>query len=81
VGADVVDAFCSQRPEATAAFVATRPGKWHADLYLLARQRLAACGVHQVAGGDACTLQEPRRFFSHRRDADPRRMASVIYRS
>ena len=81
VGPDVVDAFCTQDRGAMAAFVATGPGKWHADLYQLARQRLAARGVTAIAGGSLCTVTEGARFFSHRRDRDPRRMATFIHRA
>ncbi|HVI24851.1 MAG TPA: peptidoglycan editing factor PgeF [Xanthomonadaceae bacterium] len=80
IGAEVHDAFLAHDPRAADAFVATRPGHWRVDLYALARQRLAAVGVTRVSGGDHCTIGEPRRFFSHRRDARTGRMATLVWR-
>lgn len=79
VGAEVRAAFVDRDPQAAAAFRATRPGHWFADLYALARRRLAASGVTEVHGGDRCTLRESERFFSYRRDGQCGRMASLIW--
>ena len=80
VGDDVRHAFCDQDPDAVAAFVpGPREGKWLADLYRLARIRLARVGVTRVSGGDHCTVQERERFYSHRRDRVSGRMASLIW--
>jgi YfiH family protein len=79
VGDDVRDAFVARDPDAARAFVATRPGHWHVDLYALARQRLAACGVERVHGGGLCTISDPARFFSHRRDRRSGRMATLAW--
>lgn len=80
VGDDVVHAFCDQDPAAAAGFVpGTREGKWLADLYRLARLRLARAGVSRVSGGDHCTVHECERFYSHRRDRVSGRMASLIW--
>jgi copper oxidase (laccase) domain-containing protein len=49
------------------------------DLYALARLRLAAAGVTRVHGGELCTISEPARFFSHRRDARTGRMATLAW--
>lgn len=62
-----------------AAFEAGEGDRWWADLYQLARLRLAACGVTAVYGGDRCTYREPRQFFSYRRDPVCGRQASLIY--
>lgn len=67
IGGEVRDAFLAHDRRAESAFMATRPGHWRIDLYALARQRLAAAGVHDVHGGRHCTIGEPRTFFSHRR--------------
>jgi copper oxidase (laccase) domain-containing protein len=48
-------------------------------LYALARRRLTALGVHRVFGGGLCTISDPQRFYSHRRDQRTGRMASLIW--
>jgi polyphenol oxidase len=80
VGDEVRAAFVADDSAAAAAFRPAGPaGKWLADLYLLARQRLAALGVAGVYGGDACTFTEAARFFSYRRDGRTGRMASLVW--
>lgn len=79
VGGEVRDAFVAQHAQAAAAFVASaNPGKFLADIYQLARIRLAARGVQAVYGGDYCTVTDPR-FFSYRRAAQTGRFASLIW--
>ena len=79
VGADVRDAFMTRDAQATSAFTPHAAGKWLADLFLLARRRLAHAGVGKVYGGGLCTHSDPRRFFSYRRDRTTGRMAAVIW--
>ncbi|MFT2099575.1 peptidoglycan editing factor PgeF [Marinomonas sp. 2405UD66-6] len=80
VGGEVKEAFMKQLPEAEAAFKATQnEGKWLGDLYLLAKQRLAAAGVTEVYGGDFCTFTDEALFYSYRREGKTGRMASVIW--
>lgn len=79
IGEEVFDAFVSRDAEAASAFVATRPGHWRVDLYQLARQRLAALGITRVHGGELCTISDPQRFYSHRRDRRSGRMATVVW--
>lgn len=79
IGIDVFDTFVSRDAGAARHFVATRPGHWRVDLFGLARDRLAAAGVTRVFGGNICTISEPARFFSHRRDGRSGRMASLIW--
>jgi YfiH family protein len=79
VGADVRDVFVSADAAAKAAFMPYREGKWLADLFLLARQRLAACGVNRIYGGGLCTFADPARFYSYRRDKTTGRMAALIW--
>lgn len=54
-------------------------GHYFADLYALARARLASVGVVRVFGGEHCTFSDPERFYSYRRDGKTGRMASLIY--
>jgi YfiH family protein len=80
VGEEVRAAFCDLDASAAQAFErADEPGKWRADLYRLARLRLASRGVEAVYGGDRCTVLEPRHFYSHRRDRSSGRMASLVW--
>jgi polyphenol oxidase len=81
VGPDVRDAFLSVDARAETAFVPRAPGKWLADLFLLARQHLERCGIGSVHGGNLCTHSDPDRFYSYRRDRTTGRMAAVIWRS
>ena len=73
VGPEVKTAFESAQPEAGLCFQAVGAGKYLADLAGLARLRLQALGITQIYGNDGsapwCTVGNPSRFFSHRRDA------------
>ena len=80
VGADVRNAFIAANPAAGDAFKPLRQDKWLADLFMLARQRLARCGVQRVFGGGQCTYNDPARFYSYRRDRTTGRMAALIWR-
>jgi YfiH family protein len=84
VGDEVRAAFIEQSAHAAACFrTADRPGKWLADLPALARQRLRAAGVEHVHGNDGgdtwCTVRNPLRFFSHRRDRVGGRFAASVW--
>lgn len=78
VGAEVRAAFVEHDPASGRYFRENDRGRWQADLYGLARQRLAAVGVHDVHGGGRCTYSEADAFFSFRRDGQCGRMASFI---
>lgn len=81
VGAEVRSAFIAADPQASSAFKAADvPGKFLADIYLLARLRLRRAGVEAIYGGEFCTVAEPTRFFSYRRDGQTGRQASLIWR-
>ncbi|MGN8345880.1 peptidoglycan editing factor PgeF [Pseudomonas sp. SMV71] len=79
VGAEVREAFMAVQPEAAKAFVPSHNvGKFLADIYALARLRLAARGVTAVYGGGMCTVSDPR-FFSYRRNPRTGRFASLVW--
>ncbi|GGU72085.1 laccase domain protein [Pseudomonas laurentiana] len=79
VGAEVRDAFMATHPETAQAFVpGDKPGKYMADIYALARLRLAARGVTAVYGGGFCTFNDPR-FYSYRRNPGTGRFASLVW--
>ena len=79
VGNEVRAAFVAADPGAAQAFRPATEGKWLADIYGLARQRLARKGLTRVYGGTHCTFTEAERFFSYRRDGQTGRMASLIW--
>ena len=86
VGDEVRAAFVSLQPDAAPLFVAHAPGKWLADLAGLARLRLRALGFKdvQIHGNDSspawCTVNNPSRFFSYRRDRVTGRMAACVFK-
>ena len=79
VGPEVREVFVAHDARAGSAFVEHRPGKYMADLYALARQRLGGLGVSGVFGGGFCTYQETDRFFSYRREKQSGRMGTFIW--
>jgi YfiH family protein len=79
VGHDVYRAFAAHDPGAADAFRPHGDGKFMADLYALARQRLARAGVARVHGGDFCTHHDAARFFSYRREKRSGRMGAFIW--
>lgn len=77
VGEDVVAAF--DDADISPYFEAEKPGKWHADLYGIARAKLIRVGVRDIYGGGFCTFHDAARFFSYRRDRDTGRMAALLW--
>jgi polyphenol oxidase len=80
VGTEVRGAFVSADAEAELAFKPNVRGRFQADLRLLARQRLERLGLRHIYGGEACTYADSQRFFSHRRDGQTGRQATLIWR-
>ena len=83
IGEDVRDRFIAHDARAAAAFVDTRPGHWLVDLPAIARMRLVDAGLDpaHVHGGGLCTISDPKRFFSHRRDQRTGRIATLAWMS
>ncbi|NRF68946.1 peptidoglycan editing factor PgeF [Aquincola sp. S2] len=83
VGADVLEAFGadSASPDPVRFVYRPRPDgapRWLANLPQLARDRLAAAGVKAISGGAWCTVEQPSRFFSFRRERVTGRQAAAI---
>lgn len=79
VGGEVREVFIKDLPDAAAAFVPSiNEGRYMADIYELARLRLARCGITAVYGGGFCTVTDPR-FFSYRRSSRTGRFASLVW--
>ena len=78
VGDEVRAAFIAHDPLAGDAFEA-HGDRWHADIYRLAHQRLAALGVTEIYGGEWCTYEDAERFYSYRRDGVTGRLATLIW--
>lgn len=82
VGEDVYSAFQSsnigiQKGEFQA--IPNKKGKYLADLYSIATNRLLAIGLKQVVGGQMCTFSDPEHFYSYRRNGVTGRFASMIW--
>lgn len=79
VGGEVREVFIKDLPDAAAAFVPSiNEGRYMADIYELARLRLARYGITAVYGGGLCTVTDPR-FFSYRRSPRTGRFASLVW--
>ena len=81
VGDEVRERFLTHDARAASAFVATRPGHWRVDLFAIARMRMVHAGIdpQHIHGGGLCTISDPQRFFSHRRDQRTGRMATLAW--
>ncbi len=79
VGPEVREALAGDDADARALFTDGREDRLLADLCGLARLRLRRAGVAEVYGGGLCTVTDPARFYSYRRDGACGRMASLIW--
>jgi YfiH family protein len=81
VGPEVRGEFVAFDSGAATAFSPSgaTAGHFMADIWQLARQRLARAGVLQVYGGGLCTVSDIDRFYSFRRDKHTGRMASLVW--
>ncbi|PVZ72469.1 peptidoglycan editing factor PgeF [Pelagibaculum spongiae] len=81
VGSEVREYFLEKETGCACAFIPSEnEGRWMADIYTLARRRLAHIGIEDIYGGDFCTYSNPTCFFSYRRDGQfTGRMASLIW--
>jgi hypothetical protein len=81
VGGEVRENFVAIDPDSAVAFEPNDRGRWQADLHHLGRRALGNAGVMHIYGKSACTFNDARRFFSHRREAPCGRMASLIWKT
>jgi len=87
VGPEVREAFVQNGLDLAAYFKPQPDGRFLADLAGLARWRLQQLGIGQFEGNSSqpewCTVAQPSRFFSHRRDSrvlgTTGRMAACIW--
>ena len=87
VGIDVLEAFFeASLSEAHLNSVSlafspsvSRPMKYQANIYALAKAELNELGVTAIYGGDYCTYRDSDRFYSYRRDGQTGRFASLIW--
>ncbi len=76
---DVLQQFIAVDPQAIQAFTKISADQWLADIYLLAKQRLARYDVNAIYGGEYCTYTDANRFYSFRREQKTGRIASLIW--
>jgi YfiH family protein len=80
VGAEVRERFLDADGLAESAFLPSPKGRFMANLGLLARRRLEGLGLTRIFASDECTHSQPERFFSHRRDGQTGRHATLIWK-
>lgn len=83
VGPEVRAQFMGHDASAARYFQRGAGDRWLADLPGLARARLQALGIEAIHGNDGsaswCTVSNPLRFFSHRRDRVSGRLAASVW--
>lgn len=82
VGEDVFGAFQASSigiEKGDFQAIPNRKGKYLANLYSIATNRLLALGLKQVDGGQMCTFSDPEHFYSYRRNGVTGRFASLIW--
>lgn len=78
VGADVLHAFPDQAAHFVEAPRSDGSMRWRADLPSIARARLQALGLTSIGGGTWCTVADPMRFYSYRRDGVTGRHVAAV---
>ncbi len=79
VGSEVFEQFIAKDKKLTASFTQEYK-KYHLDIYQAARIILNDLGVYVITGGDQCTYQQSKEYFSYRRDGvNSGRMAHLIW--
>jgi YfiH family protein len=78
VGQEVFDAFVSQNPIFSLAFIKHTSGKYFADLHQIAKIQLAQLGVESINVSPECTFSNTNKYYSYRKNPKTGRMASLI---
>lgn len=83
VGQEVADIFLGLNTQNRQAMQPKNQAKWHIDMYELAKIQLNLLGVktENCYGGEYCTYSQTELFYSHRRNNQAGRMASLIWMS
>jgi copper oxidase (laccase) domain-containing protein len=55
-------------PILSGIIVGQKGDKYHLDIYPVARIILNDLGVDAITGGDQCTVEQDKTYFSYRRD-------------
>jgi YfiH family protein len=79
VGADVYQSFVEQDKAFISVFTESGDNKWYLNIYQAASIVLQSLGIHKIYGGNHCTYNESKSFFSYRRVANTGRMATLIW--
>ena len=81
VGGEVKTQFLDRNSIFERSFI-EKNGKHYLDLYDGAKVVLEGYGITSISGGDYCTYENSKQFFSYRRDGDcSGRMAHLIWKS
>lgn len=83
VGEEVRQAFMDKDLAYQTCFTQAGPlkpdNKWLANIYQLAETELKQLGVCDIYSEYECTVSQPERYFSYRRDGQTGRQASLIW--
>jgi copper oxidase (laccase) domain-containing protein len=79
VGKEVFEQFVTKDKKLSVAF-AQIGEKYHLDIYQAARIILNNLGIKTMSGGNQCTAEQDKDYFSYRRDGvNSGRMAHLIW--
>ncbi|MFT6734447.1 MAG: YfiH family protein [Polaribacter sp.] len=78
VGHEVREKFLAVDKKYVDAFKVHKPNHYMADLYFIARNKLSCLSIKSY-GGELCSYDDSKRFYSYRRDGETGRMASLIW--
>lgn len=81
VGAEILPLLKVEGIDANLLFKPSiSPGKWFANLPLIAEHRMRNVGVSEIFQSGLCTFTDQERFYSYRRDGITGRQASLIWK-